>query len=280
MMGALDGQPPVAWQPSTAANQGQGSVRSVSPVREGNLEVTEEEKGTKKGKASIRGVMTELKNLQFTEESETKRRKSKSPSGKENSDSPLRVSQLRSGENIEVYRVSHDMPDSAGVNFYSNFLRIPAERDSNTRFPHIPQEAWGSGRAPVPRQDIPEMPLLQVDRTVPGHKFPVSHRIQSLPRYQADPGYFHPPPGTSSTPAGPASRPPPRQLDSPDSGIGIPLLRLPTAEEKSRRQPRFGELLAPDSMSETTTERQQQDMIRERYLREYHQLQVGDILPW
>ncbi|XP_053394280.1 ciliogenesis and planar polarity effector 1-like isoform X3 [Mercenaria mercenaria] len=268
MMGALDGQPPVAWQPEIPANQRQGSLRS--PIRGGNQNQIIEEMGARKGKGSIRGVMSELKNLQVTEQKEQKRRKSKSPQGKENIDSSLRMSELRNGENIEVYRVTQD----SGINFYPNFLRIPAERDTEgVRFPHIQQEAWGPRQSQLPRQDIPDMPLLHVDRTIPGHKFPVNQRSQLLPRYQPDPGYFQPPPGFSPAQAGPAPRQPPRQPESPDSGIGIPLLRLQTAEEKSKRQPRFGELLPPDVMSEVDREKQQQEMLRERYLREYHELQ-------
>ncbi|XP_060600361.1 uncharacterized protein LOC132753839, partial [Ruditapes philippinarum] len=271
MMGALDGQPPVAWQPEIPANQRQGLSRS--PTREGNQDLTADEIGIRKGKGSIRGVMSELKNLQMTEQSELKRRKSKPHAqGKENIDSPLRMSELRNGENIEVYRVSQD----SGVNFYPNFLRIPAERENEgVRFPHIPQEAWGPRQSQAPEQGIPNMPLLHVDRTVPGHKFPVNQRPQMLPKYQPEPGYFQSQLGFSPAFPGPTQQQqqPPRQLDSPDSGIGIPLLRLQTAEDKSKRQPRFGELLPPNMMSEIDREQQQQEMLRERYLREYQELQ-------
>lgn len=264
MMGALDGQPPVAMQPDIPTTH----------VRGDNQDQTLQQKRTMKSKASVREVMSELKNLQITEQKEQKRRKSKSPRGKENADSPLRMSELRSGQNIEVYRVTQDMPD-AGVNFYSNFLRIPAERDSESvRFPPIPQEAWGQRPTAMPRQDFSDMPLLHVDRTVPGHKFPVNQRPHSLSRYQPDPGYFMPPPSVSSAPLGPSAQCPPRQLESPDSGIGIPLLRLPSAEKMSKRQPRFGELLPPNMMSEVDRERRQQEELQERYLREYHELQV------
>lgn len=274
MMGALDGQPPVAWQQAIPANQRQGS--SWSPTRGGTQDINAEEIGIRKGKKSIRGVMSELKNLQVAEENELKRRKSKSPRapGKENIDTPLRMSELRNGENIEVYRVSQD----SGMNFYPNFLRIPAERDNEgVRFPHIPQEAWGPRQSQAPGQDIPNMPLLHVDRSVPGHKFPVNQRPQMLPKYHPEPGYFQSQIGFSPAISRPSEQQPQRQLDSPDSGIGIPLLRLQTKEDRSKRQPRFGELLPPNMMSEIDREQHQQEMLRDRYLKEYQELQVNNL---
>lgn len=257
MMGALDGQP------GTLSGQG------LMP------QMREEQVKSQQSKGSMKGVLGELKNLQITEQNQKKRR-SKSPLGKENADSPLRMSHLQNGQTVEVYRVSTDAPDSAGMNFYPNFLRIPAERDEGVRFPHISkgQEAWGPRQGPGPGQGIPDMPLLHVDRTVPGHKFPVNQRPTSLPNQQFGPGFFQPPQGMGSAPAGPSQPLPPRDLGSPDSGIGIPLLRLQSVEERANRQPRFGELLPPNVVNEMTREKYQEQQFKERYLREYHELQV------
>lgn len=255
MMGALDGQPTVAWQQSLHGNQ----------------ENTQNQGMPKRGGRMMNGALEELRNLQNIENSQQKRGKGKTKplGGKENSnfiDSPLRMSQLRGQENVELYRVTQD------GNFYPNFLRVEAERDdSGVRFPHI-REAWRSQNNIPPQRGNFDMPLLQVDRTVPAHKFPASQRSQSLPRYQAEPGYFRPP-GMSAPP--PVQALPPRQADSPDSGIGIPLLRFQHEEERQRRQPRFGELLPPDMVIESAREAEQKELLKERYLREYHQLQVS-----
>ncbi|XP_052775731.1 ciliogenesis and planar polarity effector 1-like isoform X4 [Mya arenaria] len=273
MMGALDGdQPPAAMQPAVLTNQ--RAARSLSPQRGDNQENEIERRATK-GNRSMRGVLGELHNLQQTEEKQQKKKRPKSPHGKENVDSPLRVSELRSGENVEVYRVTQN---EQGPNFYPNFLRIPAERDKESvRFPQIPRQAWTSQNIfPPPSQGPVEMPLLQVDRTVPAHKFPVSQRSQSLPRYLPDAGFFQAPP--SQGPVGSLQgqapyRPPQRPADSPDSGIGIPLLKLQNQEERKGRAPRFGELLPPDQVIESMEEAEQKERLRERYLREFHQLQ-------
>ncbi|KAH3779455.1 hypothetical protein DPMN_157258 [Dreissena polymorpha] len=280
MMGALDGvAPPIAMQ-QLPANQMPAYVPMEPPSANQTPayayeEIPQEQGGRRslKGKNSIRNVLGELRNLQDEEKKQTKKRSRSSP-GKENMvDSPLRISELRPQQNIEVYRV--DAPDAAG-NLYPHFLRIQAERESDgVRFPPIPRNVWGSQFNFVPSQDIPDMPLLQVDRTVPGHKFPVSQRSQSLPRYIPEPGFFHPapPPPQSNLPRQP-SFPLFGTTASSDSGIGMPLLRFQNEEERQGRAPRFGELLPPEQVIESVGEAEKKLQLRERYLREYHQLQV------
>lgn len=270
MMGALDEQqPPVAWQPNIPASQTGNDPENYDQ---------ENVDRRPKGRRVMNGALEELRNLQNFERSQQKKGRSKSQGGKENVDlvdSSLRMSELRTRENIEMYRVTQD-----GQNFYANFLRVPAERDNDeVRFPQIPKEAWRSQSNFAPsNRGIPEMPLLHVDRTVPAHKFPVSHRGHSLPQYQPEPGYFHPP-SHGPAPQGHtqpllASAPSSRQAESPDSGIGMPLLRLQYEDNSQRRQPRFGELLPPDMVIESARAAEQKEMLREKYLREYHQLQV------
>jgi len=277
MMGALDGtQPQVAMQQAMTNQQ---AARSSPPVRGENQDVEAER--VFKGNNSIRGVLGELHNLQESEERQKKKGSARSPHGKENVDSPMRLSHLQSGENIEVYRVTHD--DQGRQNFYPNFLRIPAERDSSdVRLPQIPRQAWTSQSNFVPPQNRGpvEMPLLHVDRTVPAHKFPATQRGVSIPHYLPEPGYFHPPQQAGpqhSLPRQPLLPKPSshQSTESLDSGIGIPLLRLQTQEEQKGRAPRFGELLPPDQVIESIQETEQKDLLRERYMREFHQLQVG-----
>ena len=294
MMGALDGQVPqipVSWRPDHSANQRQvhPSSRSLSPPRSGyQEEQIIERQGYPVGKNLNRGVLSELHNLQLSEEKEGRRRKSRSPggtlrAGKENHpSSALHLSDLRGpghpSEDIQLYRVENE--DPSNINFTPKFLRIPAERDTNvpTRFPHIPSEAWAPRQDMRPREGVPDMPLLHVDRTVPGHVFPGSQRSRSLPKYLPQQGYFQPPHGSVYQPPPPPSVLPHPGLEgteSPDSGIGIPLLRIPTDEERAGRQPRFGELLPPDVVIENERERQQKELLREKYAREFHQLHVS-----
>ena len=289
MMGALGGQTPqipVAWQPDQSANQRQAhpSSRSLSPPWRGHQEeITVDNQIPLMGKKAKRGVLNELHNLQQVEQKEDKRRKSRSPGstlrdGKENLvRSALHMSDLRGPGNqqdIELYRVEHG--DPSNINFTPKFLRIPAERDTNApvRFPHIPSEAWSSRQDIRVKEGVPDMPLLHVDRTVPGHVFPGGQRSQSLPKYIPQQGYFQPPQGPTYQPPVPHHRSS-EGMESPDSGIGIPLLRIHTEDQQARRQPRFGELLPPDVVIENEKERQQKDLLREKYTREFHKLHVS-----
>ena len=301
MMGALDGQVPqvpVAWQPAQSTNQrpAQPSSRSLSPPRRGQQEEDRTDRQrSPKGKNQYRGVLGELHNLQINEDKEGSRRKSRSPGGtlrdgKENrARSALHMSDLRDPshqqEDIQLYRVENG--DPSNINFAPRFLRMPAERDTNVplRFPHIPSQAWGQRQEEIrEKENIPDMPLLHVDRTVPGHVFPGSQRSRSLPRNIPQQGYFQPPQGHFQPPQGQAHAPAPvlprsasEGIESPDSGIGIPLLRIPTQDEQARRQPRFGELLPPDVVIENEFERQKKEFLRERYAREFHELHVSSI---
>lgn len=287
MMGALDGQVPqvpVAWQPDQTANQRPAHPlsQSLSPPRRGQQEQGQR---SPKGKSSYRGVLSELHNLQISEERERPRRKSRSPGatlrdGKENlARSELHVSDLRGPqgqqEDIQLYRVENGDPSS--INFAPRFLRIPAERDTDMplRFPHIPTEAWGQRQKVRDKENIPDMPLLHVDRTVPGHVFPGSQRSRSLPRYIPQQGYFQVPQSSSYQPVPVLPRATSEGIESPDSGIGIPLLRIPTEDERAGRRPRFGELLPPDVVIENERERQQKELLREKYAREFHHLHVS-----
>ena len=295
MMGALDGQVPqvpIAWQPTQSTNQRpvQPSSRSLSPPRRGQQE--EDRQRSPKVKKQYRGILGELHNLQISEGKEDSRRKSRSPGGtlrdgKENiGRSALHLSDLRDPshqqEDIQLFRVEHG--DPSNINFAPRFLRMPAERDTDAplRFPHIPSQAWGQRHEIREKENIPDMPLLHVDRTVPGHVFPGSQRSRSLPRYIPQQGYFTPPQGHFQPSQGQAFLPAPvaprsatEGIESPDSGIGIPLLRIPTEDERARRQPRFGELLPPDVVIETELERQKKEFLRERYAREFHELHVS-----
>ena len=238
-----------------------------------------------KGKNINRGVLSELHNLQQVEGREEQRRKSRSPGGtlrdgKENLvRSALHMSDLRGPgnqqEDIQLYRVENG--DPSNINFTPKFLRIPAERDTNVpvRFPHIPTEAWGTRQDMRGKEGIPDMPLLHVDRTVPGHVFPGGQRSQSLPKYIPQQGYFQPPQGSSYQPPPVMHHRQPEGMESPDSGIGIPLLRIPMEDEEVRRQPRFGELLPPDVVIENEKERQQKELLREKYAREFHKIHVS-----
>ncbi|KAL4235812.1 hypothetical protein ACF0H5_004202 [Mactra antiquata] len=254
MMGALDGQPVNRQDMIPQA------IHEPSTVRKG----------------SMKGVLGELKNLQINEEHEGKKRRSRSPHGKENIDSPLRMSQLQHGrETVEVYRVTNDDQQS-GMNFYPNFLRIPAEKDEGVRFPHIsqPREAWGQQQQGSEfRPGVTNMPLLHVDRTVPAHKCPASQRPMSLPNQQFGPGFFQPPPSHGLVHLPPNQPSSGRSVESPDSGIGFPLLKIPNEEDERQRKPRYGELLPPDVIYETSREKYQHEQLKERYLQEYHQLQ-------
>lgn len=224
-----------------------------------------------KGKKVVKGALDELRNLQNTENSLRGRKKPGLMVGKENVsnvDSPLRMSELRHGENVEVYRMTEGRHSDGAFGLYPPFLKLQAERDGPVQFPKIPQSAWQSqGNMPF-KSDATEMPLLRVDRTVPAHKFPVSHRDASLPRYKAEPGYFQPPSYATSPPVE-------RPSESVDSGIGMPLLRLKYEDDVGRQPPRFGELLPPHVVIETRKEAEQKELLRERHLREFHELQVS-----
>lgn len=281
MMGALDGQLPppiVAWQPDIPVSQRQAQqLGQPLSAREVYQNESEGHKETPQEKESLQSALRELKNLEMTEGTRKRLRRSQSSHGKENVDSTLKMSHLKSGENIEVYRLSYNGPDPSNINFYPNFLRIPAERDQeNVQFPNLFNEAWNSRDDGILKDRIPEMPLLHVDRTIQAHKFPVSNHSSSLPVYVPQPGYFQ-----SGFGQAPGSFPnlithfqcqAARQLDSPDSGIGIPLLMLPNEDKGVKHQLRFGELLPPD-MVDNVEERQKKAMLHEKYLREYHKLQ-------
>ena len=291
MMGALDGQVPqvpVTWQPDQSANQRpvHPSSRSLSPPRRGQQEEQRTDRQrSPKGKNQYRGVLSELNNLQINEEKEGSRRKSRSPGGtlrdgKENlGRSALHMSDLRDPSHqqgdIQLYRVENG--DPSNINFAPRFLRMPAERDTDTplRFPHIPSQAWGPRQEIREKENIPDMPLLHVDRTVSGHMFPDGQRSRSLPRYIPQQGYFQPPQGPIYPPAPVLPRASSEGMASLDSGIGIPLLRIPTEDDQARRQPRFGELLPPDVVIENEFERQKKEFLRERYAREFHELHVS-----
>ena len=249
MIGALDGTP------QNPPSSYQDNFQQPSPPG--------------KGKRVVKGAFQELQNLQNLENS--RRNRSVGGMGKENSEieeSALRMSHLRGGQNVDVYRIEQERQNDAGC--YPRFLKLQAEKENcRLQFPQIPKEAWKPQSNFGPQQGFFEMPLLRVDRSVPGQKFPGSQRDTSLPRYQPDPRYFasqaHPPPPPH----------PQRSLESPDSGIGIPLLRMKTNDDRQRQPPRFGELLPPDMVIESKKESAHKEFLRERYLREYHDLQVS-----
>ena len=270
MMGALDGQPIEMTRPDIPPPQ---SVPYIQPPMGYNQqESSDDMRGSGRRKGHPENVLKELKNLQRQEERQKPRRKSKSP-GKENIiDSTLRVSALQN--DVEIYRITQD-PNK--ISLAPRFLKMEAEKDSDFQLPNIPKEAWPS-RDDGKLGDVPDMPLLHVERTVPGQVFPGVQRRQALPQYRPTPGFFQPPAhvGGHASPA-PGQITPPKSADSLDSGIGIPLLKLPSGSEPVRRQPKFGELLPPEYVMENWQELQKQEEVKQRYMKEFHMLQVSCI---
>lgn len=274
MMNVLDdpGQIPGVHPPRGNRVQSRGT----SPLR-GDIEDTQSTMLHSTGrsrrspdrKENVRGVLTELKNLQqSTGKSGKKKKGSKSPSGtlieKENASLPLQMSELRGAsqdgypENVEVYRVQHQgsRPLQDGP-FIPRFLQLQAERDTNQlHFPHIPVQAWGEHQAPPQPHDDANLPLLQLNSMYgapnvppPGSYFPQQPPYPGQSGHQQSKGQF-----------------------------GMPLLSLPKDSDGRFHQPAFGRLLAPDLViGQEDEEYHQRELVKQRLAHEFHQQQVKSL---
>lgn len=218
-------------------------------------------------RSSVKGTLSELKNLQ--QETVKPRSKSQSPGRRG------RSLERGQGQQIhEEYVQQQNVQQNQGY-FNPKFLRLTAERDTSderVRFPPVPTQAWSAGpsKGPMREEDV-NIPLLNLHGVAgPSRIFPGVHKYP-----------------TDLPPAAPQATPPnyfeifnANQQEEQENRFGIPLLKLPD-EKKPLLGPQpvstFGRLLAPHLIIQTESERQQKELLKKRHQQEFHKLQVCHI---
>ena len=296
MMGAFD---------DTQVLEGQGRHRDISPSRRSpdgtrSTMVMEELHGERqrarrpspRRRGETQEAMTELRDLQ--QNVSRPRRRSPSQGRSEGRQSvPLSMSALHHGREE--------------VNLDAKYLRVTqAERDTDVpRLPPIPLPAWvEEDRRPndLSGYGIPQMPLLQLDRGPSVHITPRAPEV-AMPYFATPSQSVPPPPGGrgqqampyfSSEPA-PVVQPPPvllnqqgrtesqREVTSHKEDeltsklIGMPLLKIVPEEKPFLGEPSFGRLLDPNLLLADDQREQQEEMLRQKPIREFYMQQVSGI---